>query len=186
MQILRTDLGSEEKWEPCRTHDRVLAKEGRFHSFFSWADLPPDLPSGHAGGGPWGWRRCSPRSPAPSPVGTSQDSRFASSGGPETPAGWGRSSGSCLPVPPRWCSPCVCTGPPRSQRGTGWRPGWCCRKSREKRMVRSGGKDAQRMGAPRHWAPTCRKAMLGNTGPQRRHEQTAWSQVPPRAGCLTP
>lgn len=36
-------------------------------------------------------------------------------------------------------------------------------------MVRSGGKDAQRMGAPRHWAPTCRKAMLGNTGPQRRH-----------------
>lgn len=35
-------------------------------------------------------------------------------------------------------------------------------------MVRSGRKDAQRMGTLWHWAPTCRKAMLGNTGPQRR------------------
>lgn len=35
-------------------------------------------------------------------------------------------------------------------------------------MVRSGRRDAQRMGTPVHWAPTCRKVMPDNTGLQLR------------------
>lgn len=123
------------KWRevgPQRTCCRALGKEWHFRVSSA------KLTFRRAHSGQWEWHRCSPLSPALSPAGRSESSPEVPSAGPGTPAGWVPNSWSCLPAPQHWCSPSTCTGPPQSPRGTGGGPGWCCRGSGQKQMVRQG------------------------------------------------